>query len=247
MWVGGNATLNGYGVGNQLATCDATKPVLVVGGDLAVSGSVNGRIWVGGRLISGTPNCGGVWSNLPAPVDFAALKTKLTSYSDLLATYPANGTVSSQNGALVLTGSDPTMDVFTVTGAQLSSANGITIKVPATATVIVNVSGATAGFNGGSFTLPDGVTCKSGAVTSGNFCNQLMWNFPNATTVTVNNTGVQGSILAPRATFGGGSGNVNGTVIVNTFALTGCVELHPHYFDGCLCLKAVTGPQACCQ
>jgi choice-of-anchor A domain-containing protein len=139
------------------------------------------------------------------------------------------------------------MNVFSITGAQLTSANGIRINVPVTSTVIINVTGTSASFNGGSQVLPDGVTCGSGAVSQGDFCNQLIWNMPNATTVSVSGTAVQGSILAPRATFGGGGANVNGTVIVNRFILSGCVEMHPHYFEGCLCLQGATGPQACCR
>jgi choice-of-anchor A domain-containing protein len=248
MWVGGNANLSGYGVGAQLADCDADGYVLVVGGNLSVTGGINGRIWVGGDLEAGTTHCGGVWSSQPPPVDFAEVQATLTAYSRLLMTYPVNGTISRDGaGATVFTGTDDDINVFVISSADFTSANGFVVDVPVTSTVIVNVTGTTAEFVNGKTTLPDGVTCGSGAVQLDDFCNQVIWNFPEATSVSVSGTAVQGSILAPLADFGSnGSGQVNGTVIVNNFDLTACVEMHPHYFNGCLCVDEVDSPYACC-
>lgn len=244
MWVGGNATLSGYGVGAQLAECDAENPVLVVGGDLAVSGGIKGRIWVGGEFISGTPQCGGVWSDLPPPVDFEYLEARLAAYSERLAEYTTNG--STMVGVpMVFAGTDPDMNIFSISGADMLSSNGFSIDVPVTSTVIINVIGESAGFVNGSTTLPDGVTCGSGGVSLDDFCNQLIWNFPDALSVSVSGTAVQGSILAPYAALvSDGSGQVNGTVIVQSFEIESCIEMHPHYFNGCLCTE--TGEYACC-
>jgi len=45
----------------------------------------------------------------------------------------------------------------------------------------------------------------------------------------------------------GSSGQVNGTVIVANFDIaTACIELHPHYFNGCLCTEEFDSPYSCC-
>jgi len=249
MWVGGNATLSGYGVGAQLDECDADGFVLVVGGDLAVQGGIKGRIWVGGEHISGTAQCGGVWGPDDPPVDFAALEEELTAYSNVLAGFPANGATSvASTGRLVFSGVDQNINVFTVSGTEVLDASGLEIDTPPTSTVIVNVTGPSAGFVNGATALPDGVTCGSGAVQLDDFCNRLIWNFPEATSLSVTGTAVQGSILAPFADFGSdGSGQVNGTVVVRNFEIDSCVEIHPHYFNGCLCSGDAGSPYACCS
>ncbi len=246
MWVGGNAKLDGYGVGAQLEECDPNDPVLVVGGNLDATGGVNGRIWVGGTYTGHKPACGTIASGPPAPVDFAVVEAQLTAYSRLLASYPVNGTTTSNFGATQFKGTSRDMNIFTITGEQLAASNGFTIDVPAASTAIINVTGTTAGFSGGSTVLPDKITCGSGAVKLNDFCNRLVWNLPDVKTITISGTAVQGTILAPRATLSGGGANVNGTVIVNNFAIDGCVEMHPHYFNGCLCTEAVDSVYACC-
>jgi len=246
MWVGGDATLSGYGVGAQLEECDTENYVLVVGGSLDVSGGIKGKIWVGGEMISGTPQCGGVWDEQPPPVDFAEIESTLQSYSLLLAGYPING--STEVGTPTrFVGVDEDVNVFSISGSDFTVSNGFVIDVPVVSTVIINVTGDSAGFVNGTTTLPDGVVCGSGAVKLDDFCNQLIWNFPEATTISVSGTAVQGSILAPFADFAAnGSGQVNGTVIVNNFEIDACVEMHPHYFNGCLCTEEINSPYACC-
>jgi choice-of-anchor A domain-containing protein len=247
MWVGGNANLSGYGVGAQLADCDINNPVLVVGGDLTITGGVKGQIWVGGIFTGTAPQCGGIWDNEPAPVDFVELRDTLTAYSNLIANYPVNGTVSLGGARLVLTGTDPDINIIEVNGDDLTYANGITINAPVSSSMIVNITGTSAGFNGGTITLPDGIECGSGAVELDDFCNQLIWNMPEVTTLEVGGISVQGSVLAPNATMvSSGSGNINGTVIVENFNISTCIEMHPHYFNGCLCTEEVNSLYACC-
>lgn len=246
MWVGGDATLSGYGVGAQLAQCDTEGYVLVVGGDLDVSGGIKGKVWVGGEFVAGTPQCGGVWDELPPPVDFAEVESTLQAYSRLLAGYPING--DTEVGVPTrFVGTDENINVFSISGADFTTSNGFVIDVPSVSTAIINVTGESAGFVNGTTVLPDGVTCGSGAVKLDDFCNQLIWNFPEVTSISVSGTAVQGSILAPFADFDtNGSGQVNGTVIVNNFEIGACVEMHPHYFNGCLCTEEIDSPYACC-
>jgi choice-of-anchor A domain-containing protein len=247
MWVGENADLNGFGVGAQLTECDEENPVLVVGGDANVLGGVKGAIWVGGEYTGNAPQCGGILDYQPGPVDFPEVQDILTRYSALLAGYPVNGTASYEGTVLVLSGTDPDLNVVEITGDDLAGAGRIRIDAPLTSSFIVNVTGTSASFVGGDTMLPDGHTCGSGAVDLDDFCNQLIWNFPDTSALSVGGTAVQGSILAPHADLiASGSGQVNGTVIVANFEITSCIELHPHYFNGCLCTEELDSPYACC-
>jgi choice-of-anchor A domain-containing protein len=49
----------------------------------------------------------------------------------------------------------------------------------------------------------------------GSFADRTLFNFANATTTSLNNVGINGSILAPNAAFSG-SGNMNGTLVANS-------------------------------
>ena len=248
MWVGGDATFSGFGVGAQLATCDAEHYVLVVGGSLEASGGINGSVWVGGDFIAGAPKCGTLSSELPAPVDFAFLEAQIEAYSDRIATYVPNGTTDVNSaGVAVFKGNDPDMNVFQIDAAQLAAANGTHVDVPATSTAIINVvGGPETAFMNGTHTMPDGVTCGSGGISDGDFCNNVLYNMPTIEDLYISGTAVQGTILAPRAKLNGGGAQVNGQMILDTYDLDGCVEAHPHYFTGCLCLEGSDGPEACC-
>jgi choice-of-anchor A domain-containing protein len=239
MWVGGDLKLTGgyaantTGIDTLKTTCD--DYALVVGGN--ITGDVilgAGKAAYGGTMTGSfdshaNPKCG-IYHQ--TPVDFDALETELTGYSQALKDYPVNGTVKLEYGTMTLTGTDKTLNVFNVTGADLSSITMLKFVVPTTCSVIVNVSGKTVNWQGGSFTLPDGTgSCKGGGTT---WCGRILYNMYEATNVTINGIGIQGSILAPYATFNGAGGNVDGQVIVKY--LNGITEYHPYYFSGCLLL-----------
>lgn len=226
----------GYGIDskadNALACSDYYG--LVVGGDLDLSGgSVNGKIAYGGdaKLENFTASCG-VWEypdSIEAPVDFVELEAALTGYSIAFSQYPTNGAAIVSGNTLTLTGTDPELNVFSVTADQLS--NNIVIDCPEGSSVIVNVSGDTVIWQGVGFQLPDGASCRGG---TSDWCTRILWNLYEAETLTLSGIGVQGSILAPYATLTAesGGGNVDGQVIVEY--LYGGIEFHPYYFTGCL-------------
>lgn len=70
--------------------------------------------------------------------------------------------------------------------------------------------------------------CRGG----GTGCTKIFYNLYEATSLELSGIGVQGSILAPKATLTGAGGNVDGQVFVGT--LLGQIEYHPYLFDGCL-------------
>ncbi len=234
MYVGGNAILEGYGVANaddSMAT-DCSEWALVVGGDLsATGGSIgSGKVAYGNELSvdSFTADCG-FWYE--RPVDFDELEATLTGYSIAFSQYPTNGTATVENQALVLTGTDPELNVFSVTAAQLN--NDVHVDVPEGSSIIVNVSGEQIVWEGAGFSLPDGASCRGG---TSDWCHRILYNLYEAESITLSGIGVQGSILAPHATLESDSngGNVDGQLIVEY--LYGGIEFHPYFFTGCLML-----------
>jgi choice-of-anchor A domain-containing protein len=234
MYVGGDLTAEGYGIASKdNLPCTSDDFSLVVGGDLILTGGSvgDGRIAYGGEatLSNFTAPCG-TWKypdSIEPPVNFVELEASFKGYSIAFTQYPINGTVS---GALTLTGTDPALNVFSITAEQLMNANQIKFVSPDTSSIIVNVSGDTIDWSGAGFILPDGGnSCRGG---TSDWCHRILWNMYEATLLNLSGIGVQGSILAPYATLDGGGGNVDGQVIVEY--LFGGIEYHPYFFNGCL-------------
>jgi choice-of-anchor A domain-containing protein len=234
MYIGGDATFSGYGIGVKKPQ-DCTTFSLVVGGDLNGSGAATtGKLWVGGEYnADGDFTACGVSQKKPGPVDFVALEQQMVGISLALAAYPANGTVDDSTGELRLVGTDPEMNVFSVTAAQIEGAFKVVIDVPTSSTVIVNVTGEEVVFADKGFELPDGAGCRGG---DSDFCSHIVWNMPETKLLEVRGIGIQGSIYAPYAVFTGDGGAVDGQVVVREL-ITG-VEFHPYFFNGCLVLPS---------
>ena len=148
----------------------------------------------------------------PAP------KTQLQSLSSTLSSQAANGTISDNGfSTFTLTGVSSSINVFNLAGYTFSNSS-VNITAPAGSTVIVNVSGASDSFSGGSINLH--------GVTAGN----VIFNFNSATSLVLSFIGFNGSILAPNAAFTGNSGQINGQLIATSAA--GTTELHDILFSG---------------
>ncbi|MCB5187157.1 choice-of-anchor A family protein [Methylobacillus caricis] len=208
--IGGNANLNG----NSIANNKANAYSLVIGGNLAQTpwgGSVNGNAWIGGTnsasqgyTISGHVDTA---ATTAAPVDFAAAKTYLTSLSSELSHVGATGSYAAldqyNQNSKVFTGSGANVEYFSLDASEFSSFNNLTFSsIAAGTTLIFNVAGdsATLGWqwqNLGSY--------------------NVLFNFYEATSVTINSVTLNASILAVNATINPGSGNLNGTVVANNW------------------------------
>ena len=129
-------------------------------------------------------------------IDFDRELASLTALSAKFVSL-ANGSVSTNNGTLTLTGTDTKVNIFNVTATQLSSANGVSISVPDDSFVIVNVSGK-------SFTYSETLSWQ--IKFNGNTIGQnstyevthLLFNFYEATKVDLAGPN-SGCILAPLA------------------------------------------------
>lgn len=170
---------------------------------------------------------GSVVSSGPSPIDFASLNTAMQADTLKFSTMAPNGIVGAPTPKggnpswFVLSGTSTLVNVFNITAAEFADTNHpIDINVPAGSTVIINVSGA-------SVTLGAGFYFNGNQVNDSNAWN-ILFNFPDATSVTINGQ-FDGALLAPYALLTGGS-QMGGTFIAASIGMTG--EVHYDAFTG---------------
>lgn len=73
-------------------------------------------------------------------------------------------------------------------------------------------------------------TCYSAQDSETYLQQNAVWNYYEAETLSISSASVQGSLLAPYATFTGSNGHVNGTTIVNKMIGAGGFEYHTGHF-----------------
>jgi choice-of-anchor A domain-containing protein len=186
-----------------------------------------GDTLLGSFQSNATPMCG---IDHATPVDFPTVEANLKDYSEAFRDTPANGTVTFQWGALALVGTDPDLNVFNVTAAQLQGTSSFQLSAPEGSSVVVNVSGTDIVWQNAGFSMPDGgASCRNGTST---WCHRVLYNLYEAETLTLGGIGVQGSVLAPYATVEGTSGNIDGQLICEY--LYGSLEYHPYFFTACI-------------
>jgi len=232
--VGRDASLTNYGVGTKLVDSNGTRDDLIVGRNLTYN---NGQVFSGNIVYGNSARLSSVGlpngtSRQGTPLDFATAQQTLrgrAAYWDGLA---ATGTTTFQYGGLTLTGNQSGLNVFAVNGANLSGANSLNITIPTGATALINVSGASPSMQNFGISLNG----NNGDQPPGQ--EKVIFNFYQATSLTLGGIGVKGSILAPNATVNFSNGHVNGHVIAK--ALSGGGELHYIRFTGCLPTQAAT-------
>ena len=177
------------------------------------------------------------------PVSFGAAFAQLRTLSDQWGAAAATGTVTNGvtggNAALVLSGSSTTLNVFDLTGAQaadLAAGKHVGYDVPSSATTIVNVPGAAVAIAGQAW-IRSGSSWNQ--VADGNVkgsYNGLVWNFPDATSITLNyGSAWAGHLLAPDAVVNVvGGGHTIGQVIAKSFSSN--LETHVNLFPSLACV-----------
>jgi choice-of-anchor A domain-containing protein len=230
--VGGNLAVTGYSMGTNLTDSIGTRDDVIVGGNIDfTNGQVfNGNVVYGGTghfdmfgIPNGTTRQGTV-------IDFAKARTDLQNLSSLWAGLKTVGTVSNKWGIVTLTGTNAALNVFNLKASDLWNANTVTIKAPAGSTVLVNVTGAEARMQYLGMSLSGGVTA-----------NKVVFNFADATKVTLQGIGFQGSVMAPRATVQFDNGNLEGNLIAS--AWNGYGEIH--YREPEVTINVTTTPPTC--
>lgn len=196
-----------------------------VDGDVTSNGTISG---VGQGTIEGnhTQNAAAA-----SPIDFASAYTYLSSTSLLLAKMAPTGTTSvtywGTRDAIVLTGAED-INIFSLSGNDLSNASSLTFNIGADDIAIVNVSGKVDNFSGfGLF----GYDKKQG---------NILYNFYEADQLTMHNIGIMGSILAPDADVIFNTGVINGTLIADS--LTGSGQSNQSLFHHDVPVTSVPEP-----
>ncbi len=220
---GGNATLASYSVGQSLTATGGTDDVLIAGGSLSFNGGTvsHGNAVYGSALSLTSVNIPNGTARHDQPLDFAGTGRALTILSTYWSTLAANGTTTVQPWkAIQLAGTDPTLNVFSVHGSDLAAAVSFSIQVPAGSTALVNVNGTADQMQNFGFQLT-GVTAS-----------QVVYNFYQATTLSLSGIGVPGTVLAPRAAVTFSNGNINGSLV--GASVSGGGQSNESLFTGCL-------------
>ncbi|HEY3756507.1 MAG TPA: choice-of-anchor A family protein [Opitutaceae bacterium] len=225
--VGGNATFDSYSIGDQAGISNPLTAAFVVGGNLTAG---NGNVFEGSIYVAGTYSGPGYsldsapgsvtepsLGSAGIPFDFGAAQMALKADSHQDSLLAANGTAISHFSTLTLTGTSAGLNVFDLTDAELASDTTLDIDAPTGSQVLINVSGATDTFSDLGY--------------NGTFSDDadILYNFYQATTLSMVGIGVEGSVLAPGAAVNFTSGQLNGELIAYSF--TGGGELHAHSFD----------------
>jgi len=141
-----------------------------------------------------------------------------------VSTLAATGSVTNNYGSYVLTGTySSTMEVFSLTADQLCNSYGFTINgIQSTASLFINVAGSS-------------ISCGNFGM-QGYSANKAVFNFFEATSVSIFNIQWQGSILAPLADATNfGNGVINGQVFLNSISESGnCNQINWVPFTGCV-------------
>ncbi len=237
---GGDVSLTNYSIGAALAPADSGGGTLVVGGALNFhAGAVahGNAVSHGTGTLEGVTFASGNGYRQGTALDFGAAANTLRSDATGDAALPVNGAAAFQYNQLTLTGTDSRLNVFTVSGANLSIANSLTINAPTGSTALVNVSGDTIRLQSEGFAL------------RGVERTHVLYNFPQATALTLSNVGIDGSILAPFAAIAFDNGAITGQLIGASLAGPGQANSAP--FVGCLPATNLTStptpPPTSCQ
>lgn len=222
MAVGRNATLGWYSVGDKLDLQTPPEDVLIVGNNLTyTSGAIyNGNVVYGNSTNLPVDAVSFVDGTLrqDTPIDFNAAKSYLQSLSNQLAGYTTNGTNEEPYASgLILTGNDPFLNVFSVSGTLLSGKTDVQIQVPNGSVVLVNING-------------NNVSMSGGLEVTGTDVGNVLYNFYEATNISIQGIDVRGSILAPWAEVNFSSGVQNGQMIA--MSVVGSGQFNNHLFVG---------------
>ena len=239
---GGNHSAGGMTVGTRLPSgFPAGSAALVIAGSHGTYNLQKGSAYVtpqSGVNFNGGAGTGYLGSN---PVDFATSFTQLRALSAAWGAATATGTVSSGtaggNPALILTGTDPSLNVFTLTPAQaadLAAGKHVGYDVPGSATTIINVPGTSVALAGQMWDVSSGASQVNDTVMAS--YPGIVWNFPDATTLTMSyGSAWGGHILAPRAAFTVSSvGHTIGQVIAKSFSSN--FETHQNLLPSSSCV-----------
>lgn len=216
--VGRDASFGNYSMGDKLP--ENSGDVLIVGRDLTFT---SGRVYNGNVVYGNNTNLPIGLTSIDGTlrkdnvINFAAAKTYLENLSASLAAYTVNGITKFQFSTLSCEGTDPYLNVFKVSVADLNNARTFNVSAPNGSAVLVNVEG-------------DGIIWSGGLEVYGTAINNVLYNFYQATNIKISNIDVRGTVLAPFAAVDFPSGVQNGQMICKS--LTGRGQFNFAMFFG---------------
>ncbi|MCX8050112.1 MAG: choice-of-anchor A family protein [Methylohalobius sp.] len=232
--VGGNLSLRHYAVGMELGEEANFTDTLIVGGHLEFE---HGRVYHGNAVSSSAYlSHVGFYDQDPAvvagnyrqgaPLNFTALSEDVRRRSLNWAALAANGEVVAEGDSLswrlYLSGSDPVLNVFTLTTEMLLGTDTFYLDAPISSTVLINVDGIVGELSGFGFyrkvgddwlKVPDN---NDGRRHDGRFTQRVLFNFFSATALSIHAIGVKGSVLAPWADVVFYNGHIDGQLVAKS-------------------------------
>jgi len=221
VFVGGNLT-DGNGIGSGEGSAGSTNRTLAVAGNINAWANVyNGSAVAGGSSVSLALGNGTLTTGSSVPAAISPVSS-LIQNSLYWSTLTPNGTLGTSSGGVTFnTTTGSSTAVIDVTGAQTFNANlynGINLSLAAgVSTVIINVNAGSINENYAPF---------SGAFQNAFGEGKIVYNFYNATNITLNGSTFYGYIVAPNATVNIGDGVIGGVMASNVTNIGGVgVEL----------------------
>lgn len=206
--VGGNATYESFAARMDLNAPLPTLPTsgqhaLVVGNNLNFThGSANGDVTVGGIANLNHVNVAGrVTQGAQLGDFFSQAEQELKALSASLQALPPTGVGTDAYHNWIFNASSG-FNVFDLEASTWGQATSFYLNAPSDATVVFNVSGSGVTVTNHEMFLNGGIENR-----------RILFNFHNANSITFDNYGLQGSVLAPYATVQGHWGQVNGNLI----------------------------------
>jgi choice-of-anchor A domain-containing protein len=250
-------TDNGFSVASKVIETQGLAD-LVAGQNVSLK---NGSVGYSGNVNSGTPayqngvvNWGGTAtiasdvgydrnkSGPSTPINFAAEQKSLTALSGNWGSLSANGKTdflydtANELYRIQLTGDNSSLNVFSLDAAKIGQNFGFYIDAPLTSTILVNITGATANLINFGFFFMDYNNDIPGSeyipgVSEFYPNSNILFNFLDATLLTINQIEINGSILAPFAHVDFmKDGHIDGNLIA--YSLFGEGESHMELFNG---------------
>jgi choice-of-anchor A domain-containing protein len=237
---------NGYQINSQETGVPdpyTENYALIVNGDVTTNPFLigtggNENVWVGGSNPANVFT-GGHTTVFTSPAsldfDFVSARTSLQTLSSTTLTTYAGATTATitDNGTnlVITTPVSGTMFVYDVDYTYFTNQNrAFEVDLKSGQSVIINITGAPS-----SFTFAKGTLIK----IDGNavFANTtggvpVLFNIPESTAIATSNGAINGSILAPYATFASPNQTIDGQLFVA--AVNGLAETHDQYYSGVL-------------
>jgi choice-of-anchor A domain-containing protein len=200
-------------------------------------------VWVGGSYTASEFNSSPAIVTPPTTSDFnfLAAQTYLDNLSSSTLSHAGVAVTPASNGTnYVVSPTGSGLFVYNVDASYFTNQNlGFEVNLVTGQSVIVNITGAGAAnltFSKGTVVVYNGNTVN--ANTTGGV--PVLFNIPTATSVSTSNGSLNGSILAPYATFSSPDQTVDGQLFVGS--VNGLAETHDQYYDGTIPLTATPEP-----